>query len=233
MDVTSITRIAELIGESARIRMLAALLDGEGHSASELAIAAQVSPQTASSHLAKLIDGGLIQSQRRGRQRHFWLKNTDVATAIESLGALAPSEATASVPELRFARTCYDHLAGVLSIGIRDEMIRRDVLRKERHGEFDLTEPGEQFLRRFEIDASGLRSLRRSFARTCLDWTERHHHIGGALGAALLSRFFEKKWIARIKNSRAVRITHEGEAQFERMFGVRCATMRSSKAALR
>src|SRR5690349_17417085 len=108
MDVTSITRIAELIGESARIRMLAALLDGGGHSASELAIAAQVSPQTASSHLAKLMDGGLIQSERRGRQRHFWLKNTDVATAIESLGALAPSEATASVPELRFARTCYD-----------------------------------------------------------------------------------------------------------------------------
>ena len=233
MDVTSITRIAELIGEPARIRMLAALLNGEGHSASELAMAAAVSPQTASSHLAKLMDGGLIQSQRHGRQRHFWLKNTDVATAIEALGALAPPQAAAAIPELRFARTCYDHLAGVLSIGLRDELLRRDLLRKAHHGEFVLTERGEQFLRRFEIDTTRLRGLRRSFARTCLDWTERHHHIGGALGAALLSRFFEMRWIARIRNSRAVRITHEGEVQFERMFGVRCARLRSSKAAAR
>lgn len=231
MDVTSITRIAELIGEPARIRMLAALLNGEGHSASELAIAAEVSPQTASSHLAKLMAGGLIQSERHGRQRHFWLKNTDVATAIESLGALAPPQAAATMPELRFARTCYDHLAGVLSIGLRDELLRRELLRKEHRGEFELTERGEQFLRRFEIDTSGLRGLRRSFARTCLDWTERHHHVGGALGAAMLSRFFEMKWIARIRNSRAVRITHEGEIQFERMFGVRCARLRSSAVA--
>jgi hypothetical protein len=175
--------------------------------------------------------GGLIQSERHGRQRHFWLKNTDVATAIESLGALAPPQAAATMPELRFARTCYDHLAGVLSIGLRDELLRRELLRKEHRGEFELTERGEQFLRRFEIDTSGLRGLRRSFARTCLDWTERHHHVGGALGAAMLSRFFEMKWIARIRNSRAVRITHEGEIQFERMFGVRCARLRSSAVA--
>jgi len=194
-------------------------------------MAAAVSPQTASSHLAKLMDGGLIQSQRHGRQRHFWLKNTDVATAIESLGALAPPQAAAAMPELRFARTCYDHLAGVLSIGLRDELLRQDLLCKEHHGEFEVTERGEQFLRRFEIDTTGLRGLRRSFARTCLDWTERHHHIGGALGAALLSRYFEMRWIARIRNSRAVRITHEGEVQFERMFGVRCARLRSSAVA--
>jgi DNA-binding transcriptional ArsR family regulator len=233
MDVRSITRIAALIGEPARIRMLAALLDGEGHSASELAIAAEVSPQTASSHLAKLMGGGLIQSERHGRQRHFWLKNTDVATVIESLGALAPLAAVAAIPELRFARTCYDHLAGVLSIGIRDEMFRRDLLDKGQSGEFMVTDRGERFLRRFEIDVSQLRGVRRSFARTCLDWTERHHHVGGALGAALLSRFFEMKWIARVRNSRAVRITHEGDRQFERMFGVRCAALRSSKAVAR
>jgi len=233
MDVTSITRIAGLIGEPARIRMLAALMDGDGHSASELAVAAGVSPQTASSHLAKLMACGLIQAERQGRQRHFWLKNADVATAIESLGALAPPQAAAAIPELRFARTCYDHLAGVLSIALRDELLRRDLLCNAHTGEFELTERGEQFLRRFGIDAPGLRGLRRSFARTCLDWTERHHHVGGALGAALLSRFFERKWIARIRHSRAVRITHEGEAQFERMFGVRCAALRSSKAVAR
>src|ERR1700687_3625734 len=114
MDVTSITRIAGLIGEAGRIQMLTALLDGKGHSASELAMTAAVSPQTASSHLSKLLAGGLVVSERSGRQRLYRLKNTDVAVAVEALGALAENHATFAMPEVRFARTCYDHLAGVL-----------------------------------------------------------------------------------------------------------------------
>jgi len=225
MDVNSITRIASLIGEAGRIQILTALLDGNGHSASELAMVAAVSPQTASSHLSKLLSGGLIVSERRGRQRLFRLKNSDVAVAIEALGALAEDQESAAMPELRFARTCYDHLAGVLAIALRNELLRRDVLRHRGDG-FLLTCDGERFLHTLDIDAELLRSLRRSFARKCLDWTERHHHIGGSLGAALLARFLEMNWLARVRNTRAVRLTHDGERSFERVFGIRCACLR-------
>src|SRR5882672_5106401 len=129
MDADSITRIAGLIGEAGRIQMLTALLDGNDHSASELAMAAAVSPQTASSHLSKLLSGGLVVSERSGRQRLFRLKNADVAVAIEALGALAQHSESPPIPELRFARTCYDHLAGVLAIALRDELLKREVIR--------------------------------------------------------------------------------------------------------
>lgn len=226
MDANSITRIAGLIGEAGRIQMLTALLDGNSHSALELAMAAGVSPQTASSHLSKLLSGGLVVSERSGRQRLFHLKNTDVATAIEALGALAQNSGSPVMPELRFARTCYDHLAGVLAIALRNQLLRRDALR-HRGDAFVLTTSGERFLRTLDIDAQSLRGLRRSFARHCLDWTERHHHIGGAVGAALLSRFMEMKWLARMRRTRAVRLTHTGEREFERVFGIRCGTLRS------
>src|SRR6202051_1617023 len=111
MNANSLTRIAGLIGEAGRIQMLTALLDGNGHSASELAMAAAVSPQTASSHLSKLLAGGLVVFERSGRQRLFRLKNADVAVAIEALGALSQNSGTSTMPEIRFARTCYDHLA--------------------------------------------------------------------------------------------------------------------------
>jgi DNA-binding transcriptional ArsR family regulator len=226
MDVKSITRVAALIGEAGRIQMLTVLLDSGGHSASELAMAAAVSPQTASSHLAKLLTGGLVVSERSGRQRLFRLTNADVAAAIEALGALAQDDRLPPVPELRFARTCYDHLAGMLAIAVRDELLKRDVLRI--HGDsFTLTGSGERFLRPLDIDAEALRGLRRSFARKCLDWTERHHHIGGSLGAALLFRFLEMKWLARTRQTRAVRLAQAGERGFERVFGIHRGSLRS------
>jgi DNA-binding transcriptional ArsR family regulator len=226
MNVASITRIAGLIGEAGRIQMLTLLLDGNGHSASELALTAGVSPQTASSHLAKLLAGGLMVSERRGRQRLFRLKNTDVAVAIEALGALAQKSAAPAMPELRFARTCYDHLAGALSIELRNELLKKDVL-QQRGDAFLLTSAGEHFLKTLDIDAEPLRGLRRSFARKCLDWTERHHHIGGAVGAALLSSFTQRKWLTAMRGTRAVRLTHEGERAFERVFSIRVAPLRS------
>jgi len=226
MDVTSITNIAGLIGEAGRIQMLTTLLDGNGHSASELAIAASVSPQTASSHLSKLLSGGLVFSERSGRQRLFRLKNADVAVAIEALGALADNSAASSMPEMRFARTCYDHLGGVLAIALRNELLRRGALR-QRKDAFTVTPLGTQLLRTLDIDTDLLHRLRRSFAHKCLDWTERHHHIGGAMGAALLARFLEMNWVARVRETRAVRLTHAGERGFEHVFGIRCAALRA------
>jgi DNA-binding transcriptional ArsR family regulator len=225
MDADSITRIAGLIGEAGRIRMLTALLDGNGHSAAELAMAAAVSPQTASSHLAKLLQGQLIVSERKGRQRYFRLSNSAVAMAIESLGALAPAPAIAALPELRFARTCYDHLAGALAIALRNALLEKGAVREGRAA-FVLTSEGERFLLRLQIDANSLRKLRRSFAHKCLDWTERHHHIGGAVGAALLSRCIEMKWLVRMRGTRALRLTHAGERGFEQFFGIRHRPLR-------
>jgi DNA-binding transcriptional ArsR family regulator len=227
MDVTSITHIAGLIGEAGRIQMLTTLLDGRGHSAAELAMSAGVSPQTASSHLSKLLLGGLIISERSGRQRLFRLKSTDVAVAIEALGALAKDSRTSSVPEIRFARTCYDHLAGVLAIALRNELLKTGTLRQRRDA-FVVTDDGKKFLRTLDIDAEALRALRRSYAHKCLDWTERHYHIGGAVGAALLTRLFEMKWVARMSNTRAVRLTHAGEIGFEKTFGIRSAGLRAA-----
>lgn len=225
MDVTSLTRTAGLIGEPGRIQMLITLLDGNSHSASELATAADVSAQAASVHLSKLLAGGLIASEHSGRQRLFRLKNADVAAAIEALGALAPDSAALAMPEIRFARTCYDHLAGVLAIALRDQLLSSGSL---KHGkkDFAVTRSGELLLRSLDIEADSLHALRRSFAHKCLDWTERHHHIGGALGAALLSRFLERKWLARIRDTRAVRLTHEGNYEFERRFGIHFAELR-------
>src|SRR5713101_1081523 len=224
MDATSISRIAGLIGEAGRIQMLTALLDGNGHSASELAMAAAVSPQTASSHLSKLLSGGLVVSERSGRQRLFRLKNADVAVAIEALGALAQDSGTSAMPEMRFARTCYDHLAGVLAIALRNELLKRGAFRHWKDA-FIVTPAGERLLHSLDIDAESLRGLRRSFAYKCLDWTERHHHIGGAVGAALLSRFLEMKWLARMRGTRAVRLTHAGERGFEHVFGIRSTAL--------
>jgi len=205
--------------------MLTALLDGNAYSASQLAMAAAVSPQTASSHLSKLLSGGLVVVERIGRQRLFRLKDANVARAIEALGALAENSAPSSLPEMRFARTCYDHLAGVLAIALRNQLLRGGALLL-REDAFMVTHTGQHFLRTLDIDVDPLRKLRRSFAGRCLDWTERHHHIGGAVGAALLSRFFEMKWLARMRNTRALRVTHAGESGFERLFGIRCRELR-------
>jgi len=226
MDVSSITRIAGLIGEPGRIQMLTALLDGNGHSASELATMAAVSPQTASSHLSKLLSGGLVVFERRGRQRLFRLKNADVAVAIEALGALAQHSGTSAMAEMRFARTCYDHLAGVLAIALRNELLRRGALRHRKHA-FVVTHTGKQLLHTLDINTDSLCAQRRSLACKCLDWTERHHHIGGAIGAALLSRFVELRWLAPMRGTRAVRLTHAGERGFEHVFRIRCAALRT------
>jgi DNA-binding transcriptional ArsR family regulator len=232
MNAASITQIAGLIGEAGRIQMLSALLDGRSYSASELAMVARASAQTASSHLAKLQSGGLVISEKHGRQRLFRLKNADVAAAIEALGALAHGNNPPPMPELRFARTCYDHLAGVLAIAVRDELLKKEVFR-QRLDTFVITSEGERFLRKLDINAGNLRGLRRSLARKCLDWTERHHHIGGSVGAALLSHFLEAKWLARVRGTRAVRVTYEGERGFERILGIRCGHLRSLHAAHR
>lgn len=208
--------IAALIGEPSRARILAALMGGEALPASELAYRACITPQTASSHLAKLLEGDLIRVTPSGRHRYYALKNYKVAELLESLSLVAPivepkySRITKISPELCHARTCYDHLAGKLGVAVTNALLQQGHLWEDQ-GNYNLTESGMMWFASLHIDVKLLKSQQRKFAYACLDWSERHYHLAGALGAALANLFFDNHWIKRLSHSRAVKITPAGE----------------------
>jgi DNA-binding transcriptional ArsR family regulator len=219
----SIAPIAALAGDPGRANMLAALVSGIALTASELAAEAGVTLQTASSHLAKLEGGGLIEVSKAGRHRYFRLANDDVAAMLEAImGVAARTGQMRTRPgprdsAMRKARVCYDHLAGEMGVLLLDNLVKTRHL--ARNGDsITLTRRGESFLQDFRIDIHSLASARRPLCKPCLDWSMRREHLGGALGAALLERFHELKWIDRDGASRVVRFTRLGEAGFGRMF---------------
>jgi DNA-binding transcriptional ArsR family regulator len=219
----SIAPIAALAGDPGRANMLAALVSGMALTASELAAEAGVTLQTASSHLAKLEGGGLIEVSKAGRHRYFRLANDDVAAMLEAImGVAARTGQMRTRPgprdsAMRKARVCYDHLAGEMGVLLLDNLVKTRHL--ARNGDsITLTRRGESFLQDFRIDIRSLASARRPLCKPCLDWSMRREHLGGALGAALLARFHELKWIDRDGSSRVVRFTRSGEAGFGRMF---------------
>jgi DNA-binding transcriptional ArsR family regulator len=211
--------VASLFSDPGRSAMLAALIDGRAMPAGQLAMIANVAPPTASSHLAKLVEGHVLAVEQQGRHRYYRLANSDVAHAIEALLAIAPRadvvtprRAAGRAPDatLTYARTCYSHLAGRLAVDIAEELQVRGLLLK-RENWFAVTQRGRDWFGQLgiEITARQLQELR--FARCCLDWTERRHHIAGSLGSAMLVRFRELKWVAPIRDSRAVRVTLDGQ----------------------
>jgi len=222
-----IAMVASLVGDPARSNMLTALMTGRALTASELAHQAGVTPQTASSHLAKLEAGGLIEQEKLGRHRYYRLADPDVAAVLEGLEGLAARAGHLRVrtgpkdPALRRARVCYDHLAGDLGVQMLDSMKRQRLLR-QRKQDIELTAEGGRFLvETLQISADDLAHPRRPLCKTCLDWSERRHHLAGTLGAALLNRFTELKWAARdaTPGSRVVNFTRQGEKRFAALFG--------------
>ncbi len=217
--------VAALVGDAARANILAALLDGRALTASELAYFAHVSPQTASGHLAKLTDGKLLAVMRQGRNRYYRLATPLVAQMLEGIMAVAAQGPERHRPlskaddAMRIARTCYDHFAGKLGVGLADNLIERGylVLTPEAG---EVTERGAAFLGDFGVDLATLRVKRRTLCRPCLDWTERRLHIGGAVGAALARRCFDLGWFTRSRDSRALGITPGGRSGLEEIFGV-------------
>jgi DNA-binding transcriptional ArsR family regulator len=207
-DVAS---VAALIANPARAAILHVLMDERSHAAGELARAASVSPSTASSHLSALAGGALVVAEPSGRHRAYRLAGPAVAEAIEALSVLAPQRSSRPPADgaLRAARTCYDHLAGELGVGVTQAFVRRRILRPDGM-DFELTRSGEQRLAGLGVDVDGAREQRRAFARACLDWTERQPHLAGALGAAVLRRFLELDWLRRSRTGRAVRLTAAG-----------------------
>jgi DNA-binding transcriptional ArsR family regulator len=220
-----IAETAALVGEAARATMLSALLDGRPLTASELAHAARITPQTASTHLAKLTEAGLVRVVREGRHRYFRLASLTVVEMIEGIVAVALENRPRYRPvsrqerELSVARICYDHLAGRLSVDLTDFLTAHQyiVLGEEAA---ELTPEGKRFLAEFGIDLSALNSTGRDFCRPCLDWTERRPHIAGALGAALTKRCFDLGWTQRVKHSSAVIVTPPGQRGFSETFGI-------------
>jgi DNA-binding transcriptional ArsR family regulator len=220
-----IAEIAALVGEPARATMLSALLDGRALTASELAYAARVTAQTASAHLAKLTEAGLLSVVRTGRHRYFRLASPKVVEMLDGIVAVALENRPRHRPlsrqarELSEARICYDHLAGHLSVQLTDFLTTHEyiVLGDEAA---EITPAGARFFTEFGIDLPAPNSTRRNFCRWCLDWTERRPHLAGAVGAALTKRCFDLGWTERMKDSRAVIVTASGRRGFQEMFGI-------------
>ncbi len=216
-----IAATASLLGDPARANMLAALMDGRALTATELAHVAGITPQTASGHLAKLSDGGLLSVEKQGRHRYYRLASALVGQMLEGVMSFAGPEPARSTTwrggeALRTARTCYDHLAGRLGVALADALTSQGHVALGTDGG-ELTETGAQFLDDFgAAPAPG----RRVFCRPCLDWSERRPHLAGRVGAALACRCFELGWIARQRDTRAVAITAEGRDGFRNRFGI-------------
>jgi DNA-binding transcriptional ArsR family regulator len=221
-----IAMVASLVGDPARANMLTALMDGRALTASELAQEAGITPQTASSHLAKLEAGGLVEPEKQGRHRYYRLTDPDVAGVLEGLAGLAARAGHMRVrtgpkdPALRRARICYDHLAGDLGVQMLDSMKAQKLVR-QRKQDIELTPDGRRFLEKnLQISPDMLAHPRRPMCKACLDWSERRHHLAGTLGAAMMARFGELKWAARdsTPGSRVVNFSRNGERRFAELF---------------
>ena len=223
----NMVEVAALLGETARATMLAALMGGQALTSSELADLAHVSRSTASEHLSKMVRARLLTVTQKRRNRYYRIASPLVARMLESIKAVAALETPAryqprSVRDdaMRFARTCYDHLAGQLGVAIADALIaRRYVLLSEDGGA--VTPAGERFLTTFGAELHSKSAGRRIFCRACLDWSERRYHIAGYVGAEIWRRAQELGWVSQRHGERAVHVTPAGRSGFRDALGVK------------
>ncbi|WP_298259820.1 helix-turn-helix domain-containing protein [Bradyrhizobium sp.] len=222
-----IATVAALIGDPARAAILAAVADGRALPAGELAASAGLSASGASAHLNKLMAGGLLALEREGRHRYYRLAGPQVAAALESLSLIAtqPRNTVAHSPQaqaLRYARSCYDHLAGELGVGMAVALETRGLIAAAGHGKrVNITRAGaEWFDAVFAIDVRDLKPGRHGLACRCLDWTERRHHLAGPLGTRLFQRCCDLGWLSRHRQSRAVELTRKGQHKLREHLGI-------------
>ncbi|MFY9932362.1 MAG: winged helix-turn-helix domain-containing protein [Streptosporangiaceae bacterium] len=237
---TDIAPAAALIADPTRAAILQALLPGRPLAAGELARTSGVSAATASFHLAKLLDGGLITVARQGRHRYYRLAGHEVAAALEALGLISPAIPVHSLRQSREARalaearTCYDHLAGRAGVELLDAMVGGGLLKEKPGGRtsgpespapcFEVTGAGAMTLGSFGLDVGKIRQSRRNFAGTCIDWTQRRGHLNGALAAAITARLFELGWITHGQRRRGVLVTSAGAVGLAETFGADLAS---------
>jgi len=222
----AVAEIGALIGDAGRANMLHALMAGRALTAGELAWIANVSAPTASQHLARLTEAELITVEKQGRHRYYRLASPAVARMLEGISAVVATQGPAryrpasKVDEaLKRARLCYDHLAGLLGVALADVLAERGCLQFSEDGGI-VTPAGRRFFRDFGLDLAGLEAGRRCFCRLCLDWSERRHHLAGALGAAIATRCFDLGWIERGRLDRAIVVTPKGRTGLAATFGL-------------
>lgn len=224
---TELARLAGAIAEPARARMLCCLMDGRARTSTELAVVAEVSPSTASVHLSKLLEQHLVNVMAQGKHRYYQLASGEVANALEALLLVAGLPRPQFVPNtpdrLRKARTCYDHMAGEVAVGMHDYLLQQAWIAPVDMdaSDYELTEKGESALQDLGLDVAVTRKARRRFACSCLDWSERTPHLGGALGAALLKLFLSRAWLERDLDSRALALTARGKREFQKVFALK------------
>jgi DNA-binding transcriptional ArsR family regulator len=223
---SKLATIAGAIAEPARARMLCSLLDGHARTATELSVVAEVSPSTASAHLARLKEEQLLVQLAQGKHRYYKLASQEVAAALEALlvvAGLPRHEFKPNTPDrLRHARTCYDHMAGTVAVQLHDHFAAQGWLAADGDA-YDLSAQGEQQFAQLGLDLAALRKLRRRFACPCLDWSERKPHLGGALGAALLQLALKRGWVEQDLDSRALQVPPKGQRQMLVAFGLSSA----------
>ena len=225
----AIAKVASVIGERARARILLSLMDGQARTSTELAVVAGVSASTASVHLSRLKAANLVKLQVRGKHRFYSLVGPELAAALEGLSVLggASLRFTPNVPtRLKVARTCYDHLAGVVGVALHDRFRKLGWIAGgsgalgKKNAVYELSAAGARAFEELGIDLAAARGLRRRFASACLDWSERRPHVGGALGAAILEVALRRRWVERDLDSRALRVTSVGKREMGKRFGM-------------
>jgi DNA-binding transcriptional ArsR family regulator len=216
--------VAAAIGEPARARMLYCLLDGHARTSTELAVVGEVSPSTASAHLARLANQRLVTVISQGKHRYYSLAGPRIARVLEALTVIAGGTGNAFVPStpahLLTARTCYDHMAGQTAVLLRDRFEKLQWLSASDYDNYDLTQSGCKALAAIGIDIDALRASRRRFAYACIDWSERRPHIGGALGHAILQAVLKQRWFVQNLDSRALTLTALGRRQLRARIGL-------------
>jgi DNA-binding transcriptional ArsR family regulator len=221
----NISYIAKLIAEPTRAIILDCLMNNQALPASELAYMAKVSHPTISSHLSKLVEGNLIIVEQHGRHRYYRLASHEVAEVFEKLGTIAPTVQVRSLRQsdqlkhVRYARTCYDHLAGKLGVKITEKLIDKEFITLEDE-EYIVTQQGKMWFLNLGINIEEANTKRRVFAKPCLDWSERRYHISGWLGAAITNLLFEQGWITKAEKNRAVYLTETGIKSLQNQLGI-------------
>jgi DNA-binding transcriptional ArsR family regulator len=232
----NVAEVAALIGDPARINILAALMDGRALTSSELSYVARVTPQTTSGHLAKLTTANLLGMEKQGRRRYYRIASPLVGQMLESIMAVAavqtglrPARPSRLDEGMRTARTCYDHLAGRLGVALTDVLVARGHVALLQDGG-EVTDAGFSFLSEFGVGFDDGKKSKRVFCRPCLDWSERRVHIAGRVGASLCERCLELGWLGRLENTRAVKITSQGSAGLAQWFGIDLSNLEASNA---
>jgi DNA-binding transcriptional ArsR family regulator len=217
-------KIASLIGDPTRAVIMWTLLDGKAFTATELAIAANTSPQNMSMHLAKLLEADLLCVEKQGRHKYYRFSSKETAYAIEAMASLIPptfSEKKNSEKRspIKHCRTCYDHLAGKIGVAVAESLLEQKII-VDSDNKFEISREGAKWFSDFGIDLEEIKKQRRLFLKPCLDWSERKNHIAGSVGASLLDKMIADDWLRRTKDSRAIQITGKGEKELLKHFKI-------------